>query len=297
MEKFIRTSRLLQRILFSLLIISQKLNAQVAAFDRMEQLYSQGHYRMVYRRAVRCLNKPEYDYSLFPQYYKSLATLQGIQRDGFRQRKATQIRESLEFLAGLSLTQKGKELQRTHFNELEALTLDLNAWIQWTLDRGDTEVAEYYRRLIQKSLPNQKLPAGIHVSWSASNAAELKTQEAMIAFAQTLEGIHYVWGGFSKEGFDCSGFTSYVFNEFGIKLPRVSAEQYENSTKISADEARIGDLVFFGKDRNISHVGILVNQLGEPKKMIHASSSKGVVFQSIEDSEYFSSRLIGFGRY
>ena len=279
------------------IILSQHSFAQVAAFDRMEQLYDQGHYGMVYRRSVRCLNNPEYDYSLLPKFYQSLTVLQRLQKNNFRASHEREIKESFEFIEKLASTFKGKEIVRTHGNELEALQLDLNAWLENERSLGNQKTVEFFSVLIKKSFPKAAYKGDQEVSWNASNSMELKKQESMIAFAEKLKGTTYVWGGMTQEGFDCSGFTSYVFKEFGITLPRVSADQFAQSIKISSEDAHIGDLVFFGKEGKVSHVGILVNQPGEPKKMIHASSSKGVVFQEIDGSNYFSSRLIGFGRY
>jgi cell wall-associated NlpC family hydrolase len=153
--------------------------------------------------------------------------------------------------------------------------LDLNAWLENERSLGNQKTVEFFSVLIKKSFPKAAYKGDQEVSWNASNSMELKKQESMIAFAEKLKGTTYVWGGMTQEGFDCSGFTSYVFKEFGITLPRVSADQYAQSIKISSEDAHIG----------------------EPKKMIHASSSKGVVFQEIDGSNYFSSRLIGFGRY
>ena len=297
MVKYIRIKVLKIAFLFLLLFVVHRNQAQVLEFDRLEQLYDQGHYRLVYFKAGKYLNKPEYDYSLFPKYYRSLAVLQRMQGFKFRQRKTEEVQASFSFIGQLSSSQRGSEIMRTHSNELESLYLDLNAWIQSEIEQGNTDLASYYQDLLKKTFSKITVSKEISASWSPSNALELKTQESMISFAATLKGTAYVWGGMSKNGFDCSGFTSYVFKEFGITLPRVSADQYKNSLKVPYEEARIGDLVFFGKDGKVNHVGILVNQPGEPKKMIHASSSKGVVFQSIDDSKYFSERLIGFGRY
>jgi cell wall-associated NlpC family hydrolase len=88
-----------------------------------------------------------------------------------------------------------------------------------------------------------------------------------------------------------------VFLNQGKKIPRVSRDQYASSLKLDPAEACIGDLVFFGQQGVVSHVGILVNELGKPKRMIHSSSSKGVMFQDIDNSKYYSSRVIGYGRY
>lgn len=297
MVKYIRIKVLKIAFLFLLLFVVHRNQAQVLEFDRLEQLYDQGHYRLVYFKAGKYLNKPEYDYSLFPKYYRSLAVLQRMQGFKFRQRKTEEVQASFSFIGQLSSSERGSEIMRTHSNELESLYLDLNAWIQSENEQGNTDIASYYQDLVKMTFSKLIVAKEISASWSPSNTLELKTQESMISFAATLMGTSYVWGGSSKDGFDCSGFTSYVFKEYGITLPRVSADQYANSVKVASEEARIGDLVFFGKDGKVNHVGILVNQPGEPKKMIHASSSKGVVFQSIDDSKYFSERLIGFGRY
>lgn len=297
MEKFIRIKATLTGVLLAGLLSANHMVAQVFAFDRLEQLYDQGHYAMVYRKSVRYLNNPEYDYSYFPMYYRSLAVLQRMQVAWFRQRKNEEIQASFAFIEQLPSSLKGKEILRTHSNELEALKLDLNAWIQSENDQGNKQVGTSYQGIINSCFSKIFFPSQPTAAWSPSNTIGLKTQESMISFAETLKGTAYVWGGMTKAGFDCSGFTSYVFKEFGMTLPRVAADQYDQSTKISAEDAQVGDLVFFGKDGKVNHVGILVNQIGEPKKMIHASSSQGVVFQSIDDSKYFKERLIGFGRY
>ena len=82
----------------------------------------------------------------------------------------------------------------------------------------------------------------------------------------------------------------------GIELPRVSKDQYNYCKKINKNRAYMGDLVFFSEGDGITHVGILVNNLSESKKMIHSSSSKGISVVDIEGSEYWKKRLFGFGR-
>jgi N-acetylmuramoyl-L-alanine amidase len=75
----------------------------------------------------------------------------------------------------------------------------------------------------------------------------------------------------SPAGFDCSGFTSYVFCAFGIKLERVSTDQAKQGTEISRENLKPGDLVFFdttGGHGVINHTGIFIGD----GKFIHASS-------------------------
>lgn len=105
-------------------------------------------------------------------------------------------------------------------------------------------------------------------------------------------GTKYVSGGISTNGFDCSGFTMYVFDKIGIDLPHQSGSQYQMGSAISRDEIRPGDLVFFNTTgKGVSHVGIYVGE----GKFAHASSSRGVTISSLSDS-YYVNRYVGAKR-
>ncbi len=78
----------------------------------------------------------------------------------------------------------------------------------------------------------------------------------LIATAKQYLGVPYVWGGTTPSGFDCSGFTQYVFRSVGINLPRVSRDQQNVGTRISLNEVQPGDLVFRGNPAY--HVGIYI---------------------------------------
>ncbi|WP_240646064.1 C40 family peptidase [Georgenia sp. SYP-B2076] len=81
--------------------------------------------------------------------------------------------------------------------------------------------------------------------------APLGSASALISFARQFVGTPYVYGGSTPGGFDCSGFTKFVFAELGINLPRSSGAQAAAGTAVSAAEARPGDLVWWP-----GHVGI-----------------------------------------
>jgi cell wall-associated NlpC family hydrolase len=101
----------------------------------------------------------------------------------------------------------------------------------------------------------------------------LTLAEKICNYAKSLQGIKYVYGGYSTNGFDCSGFTKYVFAQFGINVPRSSKEYWNFGTKVDRENLSAGDIVLFdtnGGAANVSHVGIY---LGDGN-FIHASTTK-----------------------
>ncbi len=108
-----------------------------------------------------------------------------------------------------------------------------------------------------------------------------------------LYGVPYKSAGTSKKGFDCSGFTRYVFQSFGVDLPHNSAAQYQVGTKVSRKDLKPGDLVFFNTNgRSISHVGIYIGN----NTFVHSASSQGVVKTKLTDPYYWSKRYVGAKR-
>lgn len=117
-----------------------------------------------------------------------------------------------------------------------------------------------------------------NVEESSAADEEVVVEEDSLAsqildFAKTFIGTPYKSAGSSPEGFDCSGFTSYVYKQYNIDLPRVAKDQYNFGEAISSDEAKAGDLVAFAYNGNIHHVGIYMGN-GE---FIHSSSTEGIV--------------------
>jgi cell wall-associated NlpC family hydrolase len=117
---------------------------------------------------------------------------------------------------------------------------------------------------------------------------------ALVTTALALKGTPYLNGGSEpRRGFDCSGFVQWVFAQHGMPLPREVREQWDEGSKISPDEVRPGDLVFFETvSRGPSHVGIALGS----GQFVHAPSSRGVVRVERYTSSYWSSRWVGARR-
>ncbi|MDQ6470990.1 C40 family peptidase [Flavobacterium sp. LHD-80] len=121
-------------------------------------------------------------------------------------------------------------------------------------------------------------------------------RDSIVAYAKKYLGTPYVYAGNNpKKGFDCSGFVSYVFKNYGVTLPRSSGEYKNIGTKLNPEEFKVGDiLVFYGyKDKTIiGHLGIICEANGMKSKFIHASSGKAqcVTITSL-DTEHYTNRF------
>lgn len=105
--------------------------------------------------------------------------------------------------------------------------------------------------------------------------------------AKQYKGGKYVWGGTRPEGFDCSGYTQFLYAKHGIKLPRTAYAQSRIGQSVSTENLRQGDLLFFLTDKNrgvpVTHVGIYAGN-GE---FIHAASKdKGIIISPLTSGSY-----------
>ncbi len=106
------------------------------------------------------------------------------------------------------------------------------------------------------------------------------SREKLVQFAESLLGIPYVYASSDpKVGFDCSGFITYVFNNFNIKVPRSSVDFTNEGREIRASEARRGDIILFTGtnplERIVGHMGIIVSNT-DTLKFIHSTSGRAM---------------------
>ncbi|HLS67069.1 MAG TPA: NlpC/P60 family protein [Pseudogracilibacillus sp.] len=116
------------------------------------------------------------------------------------------------------------------------------------------------------------------------------TSQSVIHTATSLIGTPYSWGGTSPNGFDCSGFIQFVYDQHDITIPRTVNEIWNFATEVG--EPSIGDLVFFETyQAGPSHLGLYIGN----NEFIHAGSSNGVQTSHLNES-YWQSRYLGAKR-
>lgn len=279
-------------------------NAQNANFDRLELLYSQGHYTKVYKQTGKFLDNPEYDYSRIPTFYRALSIFQLSENKQWLKARPHAIADAKELYIKLKSTTEGLELIENHMDQITALKQDLMNRIGDLKREGRENDASELQLLIADlfdAVPLIKEEKPIKETKPVEEVTEFsfdaKNRDEIILFAKQQLGKPYVYAGNSPSGFDCSGFTSYVFSAYQINLPRRSRDQYDGAKKIKESNVKKGDLVFFDNGSGVNHVGLIISEKGESPVMIHASTSQGIVITDIKSSDYWNKRLKGYGTF
>lgn len=125
-----------------------------------------------------------------------------------------------------------------------------------------------------------------------SSLAKTSGNSSVVSFASKFLGRPYVWGASGPRAFDCSGFTAYVYSNFGVYLDHYTGSQAGAGKSVSRGNLSPGDLVFFNTYGSISHVGIYMGG----GSFIHAANSRTGVTISNLDEGYYSARYAGARR-
>jgi len=154
------------------------------------------------------------------------------------------------------------------------------------------QISQPSKPTTSQTAENQKKP--VQVAESAKqqvSRSDSSDSSTLINNALSLVGIPYVFGGTSRSGFDCSGYTQYVFKGSGISLPRTSDSQFNVGSSITRETLQAGDLVFFSTyNDGPSHVGIYIGG----GNFVHASNT-GVRTTNINEG-YYDGRYRGARR-
>ena len=149
----------------------------------------------------------------------------------------------------------------------EAFTVNsvADGWVEISVDDSVGYISQDYVTLAQ-ALPTAKTIEQVKYGDGLSDV-----RASVVSYALQFVGNRYVWGGTSLEnGVDCSGFTMRILGKYGVSLPHSSKAQPSCGTKISASDAKPGDLFFYGSGSSISHVAIYIGN----GQIVHASNKR-----------------------
>ncbi len=137
--------------------------------------------------------------------------------------------------------------------------------------------------------------SGVVVSESHEQTVEEREADLrkwVAGYGESFGGIKYRYGGKTSQGFDCSGFTRYIFGSYGIELSGHSGTQATQGKNIPLSEAKRGDLIFFGHNGRVSHVGIICSNTAEGIVAVHSSLSQGIMTQNVSTSSYWRPKIL-----
>jgi len=147
------------------------------------------------------------------------------------------------------------------------------------LGNGD-EIAGVSQAVSEKEEPITSTPLG---KWNNPEERNL-----FVRVVKTFLGVPYKLGGSTLKGIDCSAFVKKIYEIFNIQLPRTTREQFSIGIKVEKDKLEEGDLVFFKRQGNSSHVGIYIGG----NQFVHASSHNREVKIDYLDTPYYNKRFL-----
>jgi len=155
---------------------------------------------------------------------------------------------------------------------------------------------QQYTQAQQPTYHQQPSPAQVisPKQFSPTYSASSKQRQHVVSIAQQLIGAPYRYGGTTPSGFDCSGFTQFVFKQANITIPRTAAQQRDSTQTISSLRQLIpGDLIFFKTSERSNHVGIYVGN----NQFVHTSTGQKQVKKSNLQNNYWRRHFVKFGRF
>ncbi|MBN4071216.1 C40 family peptidase [Crocinitomix catalasitica] len=269
--------------------------------DKIEILYDQGYFGKVLKKSRKLQARPEYDYSALPSFYISLSLFRLAEDRYYRKRHKNCIPDAIDAYRNFLDSDKKEDYVKAHFFEIAELKTYVKQLELELYDKELFTLSSKLKNFQEKELKGIKALLPIQIQdqerISTDGTVSNSSRDRIVAYAKTFIGVKYVWAGSDDKGFDCSGYTNYVYKKFGIILPRTANGQKEKSKKVKIRDARKGDLVFFSPTLKITHVGLVVSDIGGELTMVHASSSRGVIVTNIETSTYWNPKLKAAGTY
>lgn len=269
--------------------------AQDKKIDKLEMLYDQGNFNIVLRRSDKLMRTTGYEKHPSPVLFHALSEYQvGKNNEKFSSSEAIYDYEKFLELDSLDYYKKA------YANYIYDLQLGIADEIRVLSESGKKDKAKIkydsYVRLFGNVAQYEELViTTVPVTPTETTTPDVpvtkvKVRDGIIKEAKKHMGTPYKYGGITPKGFDCSGFTQFVYSKNGEQLPRTARVQATTYQNVKLSKAQKGDLVFFGSSKNnISHVGIVVSN--NPLTMIHASSSRGIMISNVDADPYWKPKL------
>jgi len=149
---------------------------------------------------------------------------------------------------------------------------------------------EFLKRATEPSQPDVSVTEPTDKNIDKTTAVLRKD---IVKNSKEFVNVKYTYAGKRPDtGFDCSGFTSYCYGLHGQKLSSSSQTQSKQGQKIKISKVKPGDLIFFSRNKKkIFHVAMVISNDKEGIKVIHSTSSKGVIIQNISKSKYWQPKI------
>lgn len=217
-----------------------------------------------------------------------------LQKDKSKQSKLIEEVKKQEKLYASAVNETQTKLNQTLI-QIEAMR---NSTSTYTTSREVASVPKKQTETVASS--TQAYTASSEVASISKKQTETSTNapsrgdasvsgNAVVAYASNFLGTPYLWGGTTPAGFDCSGFTQYVYKHFGITVGRTTYDQIKDGYAVSRNELQPGDLVFYGKGGSPTHMGIYVGN----GMYIHAPRTGDVVkISPYNRSDYITARRV-----
>lgn len=279
----------------------------------LEVLYNQHNYRSIVRKTDKLIDKNGYANNELIHLFKAVAYAQLSKDKKYLRANPDAISKSTE--AFVNYYELDKALG---FVQKESVLLDDLRSVYKTSSsvKMKTEAYEYLMGtpskppvVIKERVVIVKNETSEPVKYGEDFKAEtvdtvctvnyLSEEDKMINYAKKFIGVPYIYGATGDGGFDCSGYTQYIYSRYGYELPRSARYQKTAIEQVNISEAKKGDLVFFSsnkKESNITHVGIVISEEGEELTMIHASSSRGIMITNVATNSYWKPKMVAVGR-
>ena len=167
-----------------------------------------------------------------------------------------------------------------------------NGWYKVTHNNQTGYIRSDLMTIISQSSSSNPGGSSSGSSTSTAPPANRTLGQKIADTGKSFVGHRYVYGGSSPDGFDCSGFTSYVMRQHGIRISRTASAQYrDNGVSVNRSDLVAGDLVFFSSNggRSITHVGLYIGD----NKFVHASSSRtGVIISNLDSRGWYGAKRV-----